>query len=102
VLIVERGPVFFVAQLDKQPADCEVAQGGGEVEAGVGEPFYSVVRVVNEVGVGFEDSLDEEGIVGADCSSESDGGVDPASSSDQMSVCHACTYIEGLDCLCVH
>lgn len=79
MLIVEGGPVFFVAQFDKQFADCQMAQGSGEVEARVRKAFDSMVWVVDEVGVGFEDSLDEEGIVGADCSSESDGGVDPGS-----------------------
>jgi hypothetical protein len=32
---------------------------------------------VEEVGVGFEDAGDEEGVVCVDCAAEADGGVDP-------------------------
>lgn len=32
---------------------------------------------MEEVGVGFEDAGDEEGVGGVDCAAEADGGVDP-------------------------
>ena len=47
------------------------------MERGVGETGGCEVRVVQEVRVGREDSLDEESVVGVDCAAEAEGGVDP-------------------------
>lgn len=48
------------------------------MEVGVGQAEAFVwVGVVEEVRVGFEDAGDEEVVIGADCSAEADGGVDP-------------------------
>jgi len=75
--LVEGRVRVFVAQGDEELADLEVAEGGGEVEVGVGQAGCRGVRVVEEVRVGLEDALDEERVVGVDRSSETEGGFDP-------------------------
>lgn len=78
VRIVERrGAAGFVAAFDEEFDDGEVAELSGEVEIGVGVARGCVVGVVQEVGVGFEDAGDEEGVVKADCAAKAEGGVDP-------------------------
>lgn len=72
--------VCFVPELDEEFADLEMAQERGQVEVGVGIACGCVVGVVQEVGVGFEDASDEEGVVCADCAAETEGGVNPTSS----------------------
>lgn len=78
VRIVESwGPAGFVAEVDEEFDDREVAELGGEVKVGIGVAGGRVVGVVEEMGVGFEDAGDEGGVVEADCAAESEGGVDP-------------------------
>jgi hypothetical protein len=78
VFLVEGGVGVLVAGFDEDATHIEVAEGGGEVEVGVGEPFGGGIGVVEEVRVGFEDASDEEGVVGSDCAADAERGVNPA------------------------
>jgi hypothetical protein len=70
-----------VVQREQDFDDGEEAEGGGEVERGVGEAGGRGVRVVEEMGVGMEDAGYKEGVGGVDCAAEAEGGVDPVRSS---------------------
>lgn len=61
----------------EQFTNTQVAEGGGEVEVGVRESREGGVGVMEERWVGFEDSLDEEDIVGVDGAADAEGWVDP-------------------------
>lgn len=56
MVVVEGRGVGLVAELEEEPANGEVAEGGGEVEVRVGVAGERVVRVVEEMGVGAEDA----------------------------------------------
>ena len=47
------------------------------MERGVGEAGGSEVWVLDEAGVRLNDASYEEGVVGVDCATEAEGGVDP-------------------------
>lgn len=72
----------FVAEGEEEQGYGEGGEGGGEVEGGVREAGGGggEVGVLEEVGVGCEDALDEGEGVGVDCPAEAEGRVDPGGS----------------------
>lgn len=76
-VIVEGGEVGLVTEGDEQLDDREVAQRRGEVKVRGGEAVDRGVGVVQELWVRFDDALDEERVVGVDCSAQAEGRVDP-------------------------
>ena len=77
VVIVQCGGALLVAELDEDLADGEMAEGGGEVEVRVRIPADGMVGVVEEVGMGAEDALDEKVVVYVDCAPKADRGINP-------------------------
>lgn len=53
MVLIQRGAWPLVGEGDKDAADVDVAEGGGEVEVRVGEAGGGSVRVVEEVGMGL-------------------------------------------------
>jgi hypothetical protein len=83
VELVQRGAGFLVASFYQDLADVAIAQGGGEMQVRVGQALGGGVWVVDEVRMGFEHALDEQGIVGVDGSPEPDWARDRSAEERQ-------------------
>ena len=79
--LVEGRTWRFVAERYEDLDDFDVAERRGEVEIRVGEAARGGVGVVEESGVGFEDALDEEGVVRVDRAADAEGWIDPVETS---------------------
>lgn len=63
VEVVKGGGGLLVVEGNKDLADLEMPEAGGEMEVRVGESVGGVVGVVDEVGMVADDALDQRGIV---------------------------------------
>lgn len=58
MVLVESGTRVFVAGIEEHLADFLVAERGGKVHVGVGEPDWRDIGIVEERWMGLEDALD--------------------------------------------